>query len=121
MPTSFTTFELHNPGDASGVPLACVPGAIPAADRQAHFALLTRLFTTGVRERTLLRDGYGYRFDAEAFDDLARWITNERHCCPFLSFALEVTPDNGPIWVRITGVPGTRAFLDGELPTPTLA
>ena len=101
------------------VPLACVPGAIPAAQRPAHFALVTRLFTAAARER---RDpsggaeGYAFRFDADAFDDLARWIANERRCCPFLSFALELAPDGGPLWLRLTGPAGTRAFLDAELP-----
>jgi len=101
------------------VPLACVPGAIPAAERPAHFALITRLFTAAARERRDLSggaEGYAFRFDADAFDDLARWVTNERRCCPFLSFALELAPDGGPLWLRLTGPAGTRAFLDAELP-----
>ena len=36
-----TTPILHP--QASAIPLACVPGAIPAAERAAHFELLTRL------------------------------------------------------------------------------
>ena len=75
-----------------GAPLACVPGALP--------------------------DGYAYRFDADAFDDVARWVANERRCCPFLTFALELSPEGGPLWARLTGPEGTRAFLDAELPAP---
>jgi hypothetical protein len=100
---------------ASATPLACAPGAIPAAERAAHFEHLTRLFGTAARERRPVPDGYSYRFDADAFDDLARWIANERRCCPFLTFALELTPNDGPIWVRLTGPEGTQAFLDAEL------
>jgi hypothetical protein len=100
----------------AAIPLACVPGAIPAAERAAHFQLLTRLFTTSARERRDLPEGRAYRFEAESFDDLARWISRERRCCPFLTFALELTPDDGPIWLRLTGPEGTRAFLDAELP-----
>ena len=68
-----------------------------------------------MREKSSLPNGYAYRFDADAFDDLARWIANERRCCPFLTFAVELTPNAGPIWVRLTGPDGTRDFLDAEL------
>jgi hypothetical protein len=103
---------------ATPLPLACVPGAIPAPERPAHFGLISRLFTEALRERRATPDvdGYAFRFDADAFDDLARWATNERRCCPFLTFALELSPDGGPIWVRLTGPEGTREFLDAELP-----
>jgi hypothetical protein len=121
MPTDTTTSA--SPA-AAAIPLACVPGAIPAPDRAAHFALATRLLTIDVRERLVLADGvdgYAYRFDAGAFDDLARWITNERRCCPFLTFALALSPDAGPVWLRLSGPAGTREFLDAELPVPSPA
>lgn len=101
---------------APDLALACVPGAIPAAERAAHFRLVHRLFTTAARERRRLPDGYAYRFDAEAFDDLARWITNERLCCPFLAFSIELAPAGGAILVRLAGPEGTHAFIDAELP-----
>jgi len=100
---------------ASDLPLACVPDAIPAAERRAHFALLERLFTAELRERRTLDDGYAYRFDTAAFDDLARWIVHERRCCPFLRFTLDIAPADGPLWVSLTGPEGTHAFLDAEL------
>jgi hypothetical protein len=105
------------PSAASALPLACVPGAIPAAERAEHFARLTRLFTTELRQRRTLPDGYAFRFDAAAFDELARWITHERRCCPFLSVTIELAPADGAIWVRLAGPEGTREFLDAELPT----
>ena len=104
------------PAGEATLPLACVPGAIPAAERPAHFERLGRLFGTEVRERRTSADGYVYRFDAAAFDELARWVTNERRCCPFLRFTLELTPGDGPIWVSLTGPTGTQTFLDAELP-----
>lgn len=106
--------------DEGDIPLACVPGAIPDSQRSAHFELLTRLFSVELREMQRVSNGYAYRFDAQAFDDLARWITNERKCCPFLTFAIELAPDAGPLWVRLTGPAGTPAFLDSELPAPGL-
>ncbi len=100
-------------------PLACIPAAIPGAERPLHFALLARLFTTEVRERRALPDGYAYRFDAGAYDDVARWIGHERNCCPFLTITIELTPGAGPILVSLTGPAGTRELLDAELPPRT--
>ena len=100
---------------APATPLACIPGAIPQAERASHFELLARLGARA-REKREVPDGYVYGFDAGDFDDLARWIANERRCCPFLRFAIELEPDGGPIRVRLTGPPGTRAFLDVEFP-----
>ncbi len=96
--------------------LACVPSAIPSSERAAHFALVGRLFGSAVRERRRLDDGYAFRFDADAFDDVACWVANERRCCPFLAFSLELAPDGGALWVKLTGPEGTAAFLDAELP-----
>lgn len=105
------------------LPLACVPGAIPAGDRRAHFALAARLFREAARDRRELpgglpdaAEGYAFRFDADAFDDAARFVANERRCCPFLTFALDLAPAGGPLWLRLTGPVGTRAFLEAELP-----
>jgi hypothetical protein len=105
----------HSPA-IRATPLACVAGAIPAAERSAHFSLITRLFGTAAREKREVPGGYAYRFDADAFRELASWIANERRCCPFLTFAIEIAPGHGPIWIRLTGPDGTRAFLDAELP-----
>ena len=44
-----------------------------------------------------------------------RFVGNERHCCPFLGFAIEILPENGVLWLRLAGPAGTRAFLDEEL------
>lgn len=95
--------------------LACVAEAIPASQRARHAELLTRLFATAAVERQAVPGGYQYRFDAAAFDDLTRWIANERRCCPFLAFALDVAPDGGPLRLRLTGPEGTRELLDVEL------
>jgi len=100
-------------------PLACVPGAIAADERVAHLERLNRLFAVEVRERRAHPDGYAYRFDAEALEELERWIAAERQCCPFLRFSLDVTPRAGPIWLRLAGPPGTPRFLDEVLPAST--
>ena len=96
-------------------PLACVPTAIPPGERAAHFALIHRLFGNLTQERAELPNGYAYRFQADALMSVARFIANERKCCPFLSFELVVSGDSGPMWLRVSGPAGTHAVLEAEL------
>lgn len=104
----------------SCVALACVPTAIAPEARPAHFALLRELFGLLVQERTELPTGYAYRFPSDALELVARFVANERKCCPFLSFELAVAAGAGPLWLRMTGPEGTRAVLDAELAVPRL-
>ena len=112
--TSIATAEPS--AEPSAIPLACVPDAIPAADRPAHFALGRRLFATAVRGRRELTDGVELRLDIAALPQLVRWMDNERRCCPFLTFGIEVGPGDADVRLRLTGPEGTRAFLAAELP-----
>jgi len=100
---------------AEGAALACDPTGIAAEARPGHFALARRLFTEGVRERREWREGYAFCFDTDALEDVARFVANERKCCPFLDFEIAVQ-SAGPVWLRLAGPAGTRAFLDAELP-----
>jgi hypothetical protein len=95
--------------------LACVPSAIPAAERQGHFSLGRELLVTKAKERQALSNGYAIRFDAEEWDAVARFVANERKCCPFLTFELTLSAESGPLWLRMTGPEGSRAVLDAEL------
>lgn len=96
-------------------PLACVQGAIPAAERPAHFQLIRQLFEKDMLERTEIPGGYSFSFPASSFDALARFVSNERRCCPFLSFELTVEPADGDLRIKLTGPEGTREFLNAEL------
>lgn len=95
--------------------LACVPSAVPAAERQEHFALARELLEARAIERVVLPNGYAIRFEPDALEVVARFVTNERKCCPFLTFELTLAPAPGPLWLRMTGPVGTRAVLDAEL------
>lgn len=101
--------------DPTTPPLACVPGAIPVEERSTHVELTRRLFDS-VRDARPMEDGYTFVFDQEALIDVARFVGNERRCCPFLTFAIEQDGDGGPVRLRLTGPEGTRAFLRAELP-----
>lgn len=99
----------------SAVPIACQPSAITSDQRADHFALATRLFAQAVQERRETADGYEFRFDAEEYPNLVQYIANERLCCPFFRFGLEVTSGQGPIWLRLGGGEGVKEFLQSEL------
>jgi hypothetical protein len=45
----------------------------------------------------------------------AEWVTFEHRCCRFFTFAMEQARDDGPLWLRITGSPGVKAFIRAEL------
>lgn len=96
-------------------PVACVPGAIAPHERQSHFALAKRLFTQAAKAREVLPEGYAFCFPPEEINAIARFVLNERKCCPFMRFDISVDPDSGPVWLRMSGPEGTRAVLDAEL------
>lgn len=98
--------------------LACDSGAISPDERAAHLERLAHLFAVEVRERLTHPDGYAYRYDAGALDEIVRWIAGERLCCPFLRFSLELAPRAGPLRLRLAGPPGTVPFFAAELPLP---
>jgi hypothetical protein len=64
-----------------------------------------------------LPDGYGMRFphDTSLFTAISEWATLEHLCCPFLTLTLELQHYKGPIWLKISGDDGVKAFLRTEL------
>lgn len=100
------------------LPLACDLTAIAANERPAHHERTNRLMSHAIQERLELVDGYAFRYGADDYADLVAFMGNERLCCPFFHFTLDVSPAQGPIWLRITGGAGVKAFfavvLSGE-------
>jgi hypothetical protein len=92
-------------------PLACDLTAIPAAERMAHTVRAEWLMSQAVQERQELVDGYALRYGANDYADLVAFIANERLCCPFFRFTLELSPVQGPIWLRITGGEDVKEFF----------
>jgi hypothetical protein len=64
-----------------------------------------------------LPEGLRLRFalTSETLETIARAVEAERHCCRFLRFAINVEPDGGPVFLELTGPPGTREFLGALL------
>ena len=96
------------------LPIACTLG--PAALKARREDLLGSLVRRA-DERLDLPDGYRVRFTAadDTLSTIGKVIEVERQCCRFLTFHVTVEPDGGPIWLEVTGPPGTREFLAGML------
>ena len=101
--------------DASSFLFYCDMAALSLEQRKAHVEVITRLFGSLVQETQDLPDGYAYRFDGEQYALLAEFIMNERRCCPFLSFQLDVTPFAGSVWLRLTADGDVKPFLRDEI------
>jgi hypothetical protein len=94
-------------------PFVCDRLALSPALRKRHFeelgpALIAR--KTGTHE---LANGYELQFpsDAKTLAMLTEWIEQERLCCPFFDIDLHFVPEGGPVWMRLTGRPGTKDFM----------
>ena len=92
------------------LPIACSLTNSELQERRLTVLQSARSAVVEVRE---LENGYAYCFPAEGerLIDLARLVDLERRCCPFLRFAITVEPDDGPIWLEMTGPKGTKEFL----------
>ena len=96
-------------------PIACDLAALEPAVRAAHLHAAERLLRHEAAEVRELPGGYAFRYSAERYAQVAQFIANERLCCPFFSFALEVAPAQGPLWLRITGGEEAKQLLQRAL------
>jgi hypothetical protein len=97
-------------------PLACDMTAIPPEQRQAHWDKSRELFSH-IEEFRELSNGYELRFasGSSLLLKLAEFISLEKLCCPFLGFVIEVEPEGGPVWLRLTGRDGVKTFIREEI------
>src|SRR5688500_2617047 len=98
------------------IPIAC---NLTDAEFQARRVGVLQTVADGVVETKELADGFAYRFPSEVswLTALTNLIVVERACCPFLQFSLRLEPGEGPIWLELTGPPGTKEFLNSILGT----
>jgi hypothetical protein len=80
--------------------------------REAHI-LTTSQLIQAVRNVQEVENGYEFMFpsETELISKIAEFIVNERLCCPFLTFTLNVLSNNEPISLTLTGPSGTQEFL----------
>ena len=97
------------------MPIACDLTALEPAARATHMEAAAQLLSSAAAEVTELPAGYALRYRADQYEQVVQFIANERRCCPFFTFVLEVTPAQGPLWLRITGGEGVKEFIRSEL------
>jgi hypothetical protein len=101
--------------------IACDPSAIADTDRELWVDVAKRVYAA-VQEVSELPDGYAFRLPAESalITTLAQHVDFERRCCPFVRFSIEVEPEHGPMWLRVTGGEAARAFFRSVLASADL-
>ena len=102
--------------DQAQSPIACDMTAIPPDERQLHIDTSKDLFSR-IQEFRELENGYEFRLadGPDLMVKLAQFISLEKLCCPFLNFVVEVEQESGPVWLRLTGRDGVKAFIREEI------
>jgi len=92
------------------LPIACTLTAPELQERRRTVLQKVRSAVVEVRE---LENGYSYSFPSaeDWLVEVAGLIDLERQCCPFLRFQITVEENGGPLWLEMTGPPGTKEFL----------
>lgn len=95
--------------------LVCNMAAIPKEIRPIHQANIERI-AASVQEVRELETGYAFRLanESDLLQTVVAFLSYERLCCPFFHFQLELEPNQGPIWLHITGVVDVKAFIQSE-------
>jgi hypothetical protein len=96
-----------------GSPFHCDRLALTPEQRKRHFDELgpnLRSLRKSVRE---LSNGYEFEFpgDTTTYQLLAEWAIQEHLCCPFFDIDLRLESEGGPLWLRLSGRPGTKEFI----------
>lgn len=96
--------------EETSLPVAC---SLTESELEVRRSSVLQKLSRVVAEVKELSDGYAYRFPSNdaLIMDLAQLISLERRCCEFLRFGITVEPGNGPLWLEMTGPPGTKDFL----------
>lgn len=97
------------------IPLVCNMDVFTPSQREAHIRTTTELIHA-VQNVQEIENGYEFTFPNEAdfIARIAEFISNERLCCPFLKFTLNVFSNLEPVSVSLTGPNGTQEFLLAE-------
>jgi hypothetical protein len=97
-------------------PFACNAFALSPEVRKRHFEELGPALLKLKKSMRELPDGYELEFppDNTTYQLLTEWAFQERLCCPFFDIALRLDRENGPLWLRLSGRPGTKEFIKEE-------
>ena len=92
------------------LPIVCT--LTPDALRARRDGLLADLLRHAA-DHERLPEGLRLRFvpTSETLATIVRAVEAERRCCRFLRFGITVEPDDGPMFLELSGPPGTREFI----------
>src|SRR5215207_4771376 len=95
--------------------LVCNMGVFSPNQRESHTRTTTDLIQA-VQSVRGVENGYELTFPNETkfISKIAEFISNERLCCPFLKFTLNIISDHEPLSLALTGPIGTQEFLRAE-------
>jgi hypothetical protein len=95
--------------------LTCNINGIPLQER-ARYGQLVEVLRHAIQKRRELPDGYAFQMNTKQIgtDQLAEWIELERKCCPFFEFEIHWTPQNGDVWLHLSGPEGVKEFILDE-------
>ena len=93
----------------------CNLKALSVKERARHMQLTYKIERARV-ETVDLANGFAFRFQDSTVSlaDLAEWVSEERKCCPFFDFEIELQGNNGPLWLKLRGQNGVKAFMRSE-------
>jgi hypothetical protein len=93
--------------------IACDPSGITPEEMERWIGVIVPQVYKAVQEIQELPDGWAWRLpsEPEILMLVAEDLNMERRCCPFVNYTLEITPNKGPFWLRMTGGEGVKAFL----------
>ncbi len=97
-------------------PFACNAFALSPEIRKRHFEELAPTLLKLKKSTRELPDGYELELpaDKKTYQLLTEWAFQERLCCPFFDINLRFDREGGPLWLRLTGRPGTKEFINEE-------
>src|SRR6266576_2425551 len=97
-------------------PLACNAFALSPEVRKRHFEELGPALLKLKKSMRELPNGYEFELptDNKTYQLLTEWAFQERLCCPFFDIDLHFSKEAGPLWLRLTGRPGTKDFIKEE-------
>lgn len=97
-------------------PFACDMTAIAPEQRGEHIATIKKLFGA-VQSTCELPDGYAFELpnESDILVTVSKFIVNERLCCPFFDFAVEIQREGGPMLLSLKGRTGVKPFIMAEV------
>lgn len=99
--------------EASG--FYCNLKALSLKERARHLQLTYEIERARV-ETVEMANGFAFRLQdgTVSLTELAEWVLAERKCCPFFDFEIEQQADGGPLWLKLRGKDGVKAFMRSE-------